>query len=378
MAHPDLPHLLELYGFSINTVWTEPQYHIWRERPDDKPVEGSASDEHVPGKGAAIGFLVSQGYAIIWGNPLCPVNDYRPIVDRFTAWLTKHKLIPVWCCIDEALEKILASEPYDWTGLSCVKEDVVDPTVSHDMSTLDKRVRNKIYKAQRKNLVIWEDSYHLPEKKWQDQADEGMRAWEKNRKGMQIHVTDLQPWRDAEHRRYFYGRAPPEEGGEERVVGMVVLAKVHDGYVVKWALEFPGAPKGTSESIIMFVMDVLHKEDQHSLTFGASGGNELKAVDNIKGWKFQTLSKTYGAIAATFHLANKGEYREKFNAHTTRLFISYPKDKLGMKGIDAITSVLQQNTYSALGEGEGGHRLQTPAVERPNPLRQMSSITPNA
>lgn len=267
MAHPDLPHLLELYGYSINTVWTEPQYQIWRERPDDKAVQGSASDEHVPGKGAAIGFLVSQGYAIIWGNPLCPANDYRPVTDKFVAWTTKHNLIPVWCCVNEEMEKILASQPYDWTGLSCVKEDTVDPTVSYDLSTLDKRVRNKIYKAQRKNLVIWEDSYHLPEQKWQEQAEAGMRSWEEHRKGMQIHVTDLQPWRDAEHRRYFYGRAKPEDEGpdaEERLMGMVVLAKVHDGYVVKWALEFPNPKplKGTSESIIMHVMDVLHKESE--------------------------------------------------------------------------------------------------------------------
>lgn len=41
-----------------------------------------------------------------------------------------------------------------------------------------------------------------------------------------------------------------------------------------------------------------------------------------------------------------------------------------MKGIDAITSVLQLNTYGALGEGEGGNRLQTPAVERPDPIKQ--------
>ena len=52
------------------------------------------------------------------------------------------------------------------------------------------------------------------------------------------------------------------------------------------------------------------------------------------------------------------------------MFICYPKDKLGMKGIDAITSVLQLNTYGALGEGEGGNRLQTPAVERPDPIKQ--------
>lgn len=340
IAHADLPALTELYGYSSNTVWTEPQYKIWRERPDEKVVEPKEGEEHVPGKGAAIGFLVSSGFAICWGNPLCPVGDYGAVAEKFLKWTERHNLKPLWSCIDIEMEKVLSQPPYEWTAVSCVKEDVVDPTVSHDLSTLDKRVRNKINKATKYGLTVWEESAHLPEKKWQDQAEEGMRAWQAQRKGLQIHVTDLQPWRDVEHRRYFYGKFKPEGSTEDKLAGMVVLAKVHDGWVVKWALEFPHCPKGTSETIIMHVIETLNKEGSHSLTFGVAG-TDLKAVENIKGWKIQTLSKTYNGISQAFHLGNKSDFRSKFGGHEDRVYICYPKDSLGMKGIDAIISVLK-------------------------------------
>lgn len=341
IVHSDLPALTQKYGYSSNTVWTEPQYNIWRERPDDPiqlPQEGEA---HVPGKGAAIGFLVSGRYAIVWGNPLCPVSDFRPVAEKFVAWTAKHQLKPLWCCIDLDMEKVLSEEPFSWTVVSCVKEDYLDPTIAKDQSRLDKRVRTKINKAERAGLHIWEESQHLPDQKWLDQAEEGMAAWQANRKGLQIHVTDLQPWRDVEHRRYFYGRAKvSEKDEEERLVAMVVLTRVHDGWVVKWALEFPFAPKGTSEGMIMHVIEKLSEEGEHNLSFGASGG-ELKAISGIKGITFQALSKTYNGIANGFHLSNKSEFRAKFNAGEAMLYIAYPKDSLGMKGIDAIISALK-------------------------------------
>lgn len=361
--------LTRLYGYSSNTVWTEPQYKIWRERPDDQVVQPKEGDDHVPGKGAAIGFLVSQGYAVVWGSPLCPAADYKSVAERFVAWTHKHKLKPLFCCIDLEMEKVLAADPFNYVVVSCSKEDYLDPTVAHDPSLLDKRVRTKINKAERAGLVIWEESAHMPDQKWQDQAEEGMQAWQANRKGLQIHVTDLQPWRDVEHRRYFYGRAKPEgkPDGEEKLVGMVVLTRAHDGWVVKWALEFPYAPKGTSEGMIMHVIETLNKEGHHQLSFGASGG-ELKAISGIKGLSFQTLSKTYNGIANAFRLHNKSDFRAKFNAASSPLYIAYAKDSLGMKGIDAILTALKQETYEARGEGEGGDRLQTPAAGMDKPF----------
>lgn len=77
-AHPDLPILLELYGSASSTPWVEPQYQVFRENPNEKVVmEMNSSQEHVPGKGAAIGYLVQDGRAIAWGEVSHRVRDRR-------------------------------------------------------------------------------------------------------------------------------------------------------------------------------------------------------------------------------------------------------------------------------------------------------------
>lgn len=47
------------------------------------------------------------------------------------------------------------------------------------------------------------------------------------------------------------------EERKERLVAMVVLVRVHDGWAVKWAFKFSDEPKGTSEGMIMHVIEKL-------------------------------------------------------------------------------------------------------------------------
>lgn len=66
--HPDLPRLLELYGTASSTPWVEPQYQIFREYPEQEVEEAQEGEQHVPGKGAAQGYLVQDGRAVTWGE----------------------------------------------------------------------------------------------------------------------------------------------------------------------------------------------------------------------------------------------------------------------------------------------------------------------
>lgn len=44
---------------------------------------------------------------------------------------------------------------------------------------------------------------------------------------------------------------------------MVVLAQAaHNSWVVKWSLEFPGAPKGVSETLVMRALQKLKEEGE--------------------------------------------------------------------------------------------------------------------
>lgn len=199
----------------------------------------------------------------------------------------------------------------DWSALTCIHEDVVDPR-SFTVDQVEKFVRTKLRKAHRKGLRIVEAHGRFPDPRLdgsnalsRDHVEEGILVWKESKaaKGNQIHASDTEPWRDLTHRKYFYAVAPktppaddddegPQHGkpaaasaanvssgkksaatsqsnlsvpnvlldfhDDEKVVGMCVLAPIAQGkYVVKWLLEFDQEVKGTSECLIVHVIERL-------------------------------------------------------------------------------------------------------------------------
>lgn len=187
---PSLPSLEELiakYGDSSNTTWVEDKFQVWRHDPT----------------GAAIGYAVSEhNYCIIWGNPLCEHSQYTEVVDAFLQWAESQGYKPIWSCANEDIEKILAQNK-GWRAVMAVQEDGLDPTKVNPEE--NKEVRKHIRGAERKGCKIIEEDGE-PSDEVKKEIDAVIQSWKANRKGTQVHTTNVEPWRDTEHRRYFYAR----------------------------------------------------------------------------------------------------------------------------------------------------------------------------
>lgn len=79
------------------------------------------------------------------------------------------------------------------------------------------------------------------------------------------------------------------------------------------------------------------------------------------GMRVKLLSKTYSTIVKQFHLADRAGFKEKFGAEGDPQYVcvssafrsnsallmptllQFPKHSLGLKGVEAIMSVLQAN-----------------------------------
>lgn len=109
--HSSLESLIANYGDSSNTTWVEDKFEVWRH---DKT-------------GAALGYMLSQDYCIIWGNPLCESEYYPEVARDFLKWVEEEGWKPIWACANAHLEKFLANE-LDWRAVFCVQEDGLDPT----------------------------------------------------------------------------------------------------------------------------------------------------------------------------------------------------------------------------------------------------------
>jgi len=165
-----------------------------------------------------------------------------------------------------------------------------------------------------------------------------MKEWLENRKGTQVHLTDLNPWVDREHRRYFY--AKDKDG---RICALVVLAQLSplNGYQAKYALDFPGAPRGTIELILSHALKAAQEAGAKSVTFGASAASSLEPGHNLSGVRTKMLANSYSAIATSLKVTQKTDFRSKLGAEQEPVFICYPHGGMGPQGVKAILNFFE-------------------------------------
>ncbi|KAJ5447204.1 Nucleic acid-binding OB-fold [Penicillium cf. griseofulvum] len=307
-----LEHLVANYGDATSTSWFDERFKIWRDMAT----------------GAAVAYVPSSSnYAIIPGNPACdPKHGY--------AARTKFK--PVWILCSPEVETILG-ERLGWRSLSCIAEERVDP--SRNQTASDGEIARKLRRAESEGikLVSMNQGEMVPDDIRQ-KIDERISEWLSNRKGTQVHLSQIRPWCDSEHRWYFY--ALDKNGGVCAFVALAMLSPAH-GMQLKYSLDFPGAPNGVIEYIVTHAIQTAAKSGVSGLTFGAGATSQLTAGHNMHGTKVKMLEHTYEALAKQFHLVRKSEFRAKLGATEDPLYISYPSHGLGSKGIRAILNFFE-------------------------------------
>jgi lysylphosphatidylglycerol synthetase-like protein (DUF2156 family) len=180
--------MIASYGDSTNTSWIDPRYTVWRH---DKT-------------GAAIGYqLQEHRYIVIWGQPLCSKEDLPRVIQAFLQHCDRERLRPIWCCVDQGTEEHLTKR-YGWRGLSCIAEARVDPSKAEGVD--DSNVKKKIQQAKNAGVQIVAVDGEMPDQ-MKTEIEKHIKEWGENRKGTQMHITDVRPWDDPKHRKYFYAKS---------------------------------------------------------------------------------------------------------------------------------------------------------------------------
>ncbi|KAF8622411.1 hypothetical protein AX15_007057 [Amanita polypyramis BW_CC] len=346
----ELTDLVAKYGSSSSTAWLEfDRYHIWR---PESPVPESS---FLPVQG----YMVKESHAFAWGNPL--VSDpsaLRPTAHQFIEWAERNNLRPAWICVDEDLEEVLASE-FKWGTVSCVYDDVVNPEHVIEMTGprhkgvegvhVVKDLKRNLRRAEKAGVYVEE----VKDFDWTPQeikeVEHGIEEWKANKTGLQIASTTLQPWLDMKHRRYWLAKQ------EEKTVGVLILTPTSkNNWLIKNAVSFPHAPRGTSEKTIFTVVRDLYNEelkrqyldpkykDPARITFGISASKHLEPIHNLSGWGINAMGKTYGGIASAAGLLKRGEFRSKFDTFQIPKYVCFPPDGFGIDGALALLKVLKK------------------------------------
>ncbi|KAI0842250.1 aspartyl-tRNA synthetase [Hypoxylon sp. FL0890] len=311
-GYPPIEKLIANYGDATNTSWLDDRFEIWRH-----PT------------GAAVGFVRQNGkFAMIAGDPLCDMSQYREVIPAFVNYVRKDlHLMPVWMLVSEEVRQVLA-EKMGWRTLSCVEEQRVDAD-NHHGSENQRAAR----RAKREGVMIHE--VVEPDEDFMRRADQAIQEWqcERKGKGKQVHLTEVRPWVDREHRRYF---AAEKEG---KVLALVVLAQLapRHGWQVKWAFDFPGAPNGTIEVLVETALSAL----SGPVTFGAGVSERLTPRSHLGGVRAKFLANTYDVIVRNLRLGGKAQFREKFGVLGEQVYICYPRHGLGIMDLQQIVKFFE-------------------------------------
>ncbi|KAL2821738.1 hypothetical protein BDW59DRAFT_149948 [Aspergillus cavernicola] len=312
-----MERLIANYGDATSTSFGDERFKLWRDMAT----------------GAAVSYVVSSNnHVVIPGNPLCDERQFSRIITQFLQWLrreTKYK--PIWLLCSPAVETILG-EKLGWRSLSCIAEERVEP--SRNQAAVDGELSKKIRRTENEGIkLMTQNQGEMVPESVREAIDKRIEDWKSNRKGTQVHLSEIHPWRDHEHRWYFY--AVDKEGTICAFVTLVTISPKY-GMQVKYTFDFPGSPNGVIESLITHAIQSAGRTGVKSLTFGAGATSTLTPGHNMHGAKIKMLQHTYDALAKQFHLVRKSEFRAKLGAQDEPLYIAYPPHGLGQRGIRAI------------------------------------------
>ncbi|KAJ5108433.1 hypothetical protein N7456_005108 [Penicillium angulare] len=319
---PPLEHIVANYGDATSTSWFDERYKIWRDMST----------------GAAVAYVPStSNYVIVPGNPACDSSQYNRTITQFLQWLRREtKFKPVWILCSPEVETILG-ERLGWRSLSCIAEERVDP--SRNQAASDGEIGRKLRRAETEGIkIVGFNQGELPDEETRGKIDARIKEWLSNRKGTQVHLSEIHPWTDSEHRWYFY--ALDKAGTVCAFVALAMLSPAH-GMQVKYSLDFPGAPNGVIEYIVTHAIQTAGKAGVKGLTFGAGATTRMTPGHNLHGTKIKMLEHTYETLAKQFHLVRKSEFRAKLGATEDPLYIAYPAHGLGSKGVRAILNFFE-------------------------------------
>jgi nondiscriminating aspartyl-tRNA synthetase len=310
-AMPPLEKLIANYGDASNTSWLDDRFETWRHT-----------------NGAAVGFVRQEKFAMITGDPLCDKSQYREVLQAYISYVTKElKLTPMWMLVSYDVQRIL-SHDLGWRTLSCTEEQRVD--TDRRPNGAANHSKAKIQRVEREGVKIHEVK---PDAEFKTRTDASIDEWKRTRKGKQTHLTEILPWVDPEHRRYF---AAEKDG---KVMSLVVLHKLAPrfGWQIKWALDFPGSVNGAIEVLIEHVLSSVTGQ----VTFGVGVSEKLTPGDNLTGIRARFLASTYNSIVDSLGLRRKADFRSKFGALGEEVYICYPKHGVGLRDLQQIIKFFQ-------------------------------------
>lgn len=279
---------------------------------------------HIPAVDGFIGYGIKSGYAVVFGDPVCSVTQQSILALAFQQhcrelgvsymYVTASAEFAEW-----AMQNVCAAM------LEIGDQVVFNPMKDPIEGAVNAKLRNKIHHAQSQGLKV--DEYISNDLKMEEAIYQVGVSWLKSRRGPQLHLGKLNFFDDRIGKRWFY----VQQG--DHLIGMALLSSLeaYQGWLLKFLIVAPEAPRGTSEFLMVSILEKLREEDCHFLTYGTVPGEQLGAMVGLSKLSSCLIKNFYKTTQWIFKLKNRRKYWDQFHPESRPSYLLFSGSSVGLK-----------------------------------------------
>lgn len=297
-------------------------------------IEPSFQEFRAPGISGFIGYLSRRGFAIVIGDPVCSQEDLEKLNDAFHAFAKKNNIEIIYFCVSETFAHL------NFPKLCPIKIQVGNELIFDPFNNLleghkGSRLRNKIQFTKKNGITFSE--YYVPSPKTENALNQLVKEWGKLREGPQLYLTDVLLFDQREGRRWFYIKHG------ERFIGVALLTEMnaHEGWLLKYHIVLPDAPRGATELLLLSILDTLRDEKCHFLTYGVMPVSDLTDIEGLGPFSKWTAQRFFKIIKWFFDLDSRKTFWEKFQPLTKPVYLLFSSPRFSPRQIYALMKILK-------------------------------------
>jgi lysylphosphatidylglycerol synthetase-like protein (DUF2156 family) len=298
-------------------------------------LDPACSTFSIPNILGFIGFYENHGCAVVFGDPVCSLADRDLLTHAFHIFCEKRKKNIVYLVASEAFAYSMHAQVA--SALIPFGEELFLDPQQDPRKVSGKRgisLRGKLRHAIKGGLVVKEYPGNIPE--LEQQIQNTARQWIQHRKGPQVYISRVHLFTERFGKRWFYA---VQEG---QIVGCLVLNQIQNkkGWALDRIMTIPRSLQGTSEFLVISVLEKLAQEGCRFITFGAINNAHLGKITGFGTLTSWVTPLIYKASLKFFNLEGKRKFWEKFQPQSTPAFLIFKKPRLGFHELRGLMHAL--------------------------------------
>ncbi len=269
-------------------------------------MDPSRSTFRTPTIDGLISFLLVRRCAVVFGDPICALEDKPRLTDDFADYCAGKSWSILFVAATANLQLYAREQGY--ASMEFASLLIINPQNDPEAGPQGRHLRQHLNHTRRMGITVREHQGE-PDAQMEAQTQAACDAWLDDRHGPQMYLGRPRLFDDKEGRRWFIA----EQSGQ--AVGFLSMLRV--GYMesqnlINIVFSAPNAPLHTNELMVVTALRALREEGVGSVCLGVG---PLEALGRIEGYGaiVEFLSRTlYRLAAKLMHQHGKTVYWEKF------------------------------------------------------------------